>query len=176
MIARALCLLLVASTLEAQAATARAQNPVVHDVRALWLQSADYLVKSAAAVPESSYTFRPSPSVRTFGQIIGHVAGSQYAICAMALGEKAPAEDAIETTRTTKGALIEALTQSTAYCQRAYAQSDAAVVKPTKVFDEPGSRLSALLLNASHDSEHYGNLVTYMRVLGMVPPSSQPSK
>jgi uncharacterized damage-inducible protein DinB len=176
MIARALCLLLVASSLEAQASAARAENPVVRDVRGMWQQTADYLARSAAAVPESSYTFRPSPSVRTFGQIIGHVAGSQYAICAMALGDKAPAEDEIEKTRTAKGALIEALTQSTAYCQKAYAQSDAAVLTATKVFDDPGSRLSALLLNASHDAEHYGNIVTYMRVLGLVPPSSQPSK
>jgi uncharacterized damage-inducible protein DinB len=145
----------------------------VDDLRSMWLRSADYLAKSAAAVPESSYTFRPTASVRTFGQIIGHVAGSQYAICAMALGDKAPAEDEIERTRTTKGALIEALTQSTAYCQKAYAQSDAAVSATTDVFGSPGSRRSALLLNATHDFEHYGNVITYMRMLGMVPPSSQ---
>jgi uncharacterized damage-inducible protein DinB len=172
MIARAFCLLCVASALGAQT-PARAESPLVNDVRASWLRAADYLAKSAAAVPESSYTFRPVPTVRTFGQIIGHVAGSQYAICAMALGDKAPAEDEIEKTRTTKGALIEALTQSTAYCQKAYAQSDAAVKGATTVFDSPGSRLSALMLNTTHDYEHYGNLITYMRMLGMVPPSSQ---
>jgi uncharacterized damage-inducible protein DinB len=172
MIARALCLLGVASALGAQT-PARAENPVLNDVRASWLQAADYLAKSAAAVPESSYTYRPTASVRTFGQIIGHVAGSQYAICAMALGDKAPAEDEIEKTRTTKGALLEALTQSTAYCQKDYAQSDAAVRAETKVFDSPGSRLSALMLNTTHDYEHYGNVITYMRMLGMVPPSSR---
>lgn len=147
---------------------------MVNEVRASWLRAADHLAKSAAAVPESSYTFRPTPAVRTFGQIIGHVAGSQYAICAMALGDKAPAEDEIEKTRTTKGALLEALTQSTAYCQKAYGQSDAAVQAATKVFDSPASRLSALMLNTTHDYEHYGNVITYMRMLGMVPPSSRP--
>jgi uncharacterized damage-inducible protein DinB len=172
MITRALFLLCAASTLGAQT-PARAESPVVNDLRSYWLRSADYLTKSAAAVPESSYTFRPAPTVRTFGQIIGHVAGSQYAICAMALGDKAPAEDEIEKTRTTKAALIEALTQSTAYCQKAYAQSDAAVGAMTDVFGSPGSRRSALLLNATHDFEHYGNVITYLRMLGMVPPSSQ---
>jgi uncharacterized damage-inducible protein DinB len=173
MIIRALCLLCVASTLSAQAPAARAENPVVNDLRSTWLRSTDYLARAAAAVPDSSYTYRPVPTVRTFGQIIGHVAGSQYAICAMALGDKAPAEDEIEKTRTTKGALIEALTQSTQYCQKAFAQSDAAVGATADVFGSPGSRRSALLLNATHNYEHYGNIITYMRALGMVPPSSQ---
>jgi uncharacterized damage-inducible protein DinB len=173
MITRAICLLAIASTLGAQAPAARAENPVVGDLRDMWLRSADYLTRAAAAVPESSYTYRPVATVRTFGQIIGHVAGSQYAICAMALGEKAPAEDEIEKTRTTKSALIEALTQSTQYCQKAYTQSDAAVGATTDVFGSPGSRRSALLLNTTHDFEHYGNVITYMRALGMVPPSSQ---
>jgi len=172
MIIRVLSLVCLASTLGAQTVT-RPASPVVDDLRAMWLRSADLLAKSAAAVPESSYAYRPVQTVRTFGQIIGHVAGSQYAICAMALGEKAPAEDEIEKTHTTKGALIEALTQSTAYCQKAYAQSDAAVGGTTDVFGSPGSRRSALVLNATHDFEHYGNVVTYMRALGMVPPSSQ---
>lgn len=175
MFIRALCLLLAASTLGAQSSTSAAagENPVGNDVRAMWLQSADYLARAAAAMPESTYAFRPTSSVRTFGQLIGHVAGTQYTICATALGDKAPAEDEIEKTRTAKAALVEALTQSTAYCQRAYAQSDAAVGASVDLFGSPGTRRKALILNATHNFEHYGNVVTYMRMQGMVPPSSQ---
>jgi uncharacterized damage-inducible protein DinB len=178
MFTRALCLLLAASSLGAQATKSAAapESPVGNDVRALWLQSADYLARAAAAVPESTYSFRPTPAVRTFGQLIGHVAGSQYAFCATAMGQKAPAEDEIEKTRTTKGALIEALTQSTAYCQKAYAQSDVAIGATVDVFGSPATKRYALILNATHNYEHYGNVVTYMRMNGLVPPSSQPAK
>jgi uncharacterized damage-inducible protein DinB len=171
---RIVCLLLAASTLGAQTSKpAAAKNAVGNDVRMLWRQSADYLAQSAAAMPESSYAFRPTASVRTFGQLIGHVAGSQYTFCATAMGVKAPAEDEIEKTRTTKGALIEALTQSTAYCEKAYAQADAAAGATVDVFGSPGTKRYALMLNATHNFEHYGNVVTYLRMNGLVPPSSQ---
>jgi uncharacterized damage-inducible protein DinB len=175
MLSRALCcLFLAASTLGAQSSKAAAtENPVSNDIRALWRQSANYLARSAAAVPESSYTFKPTAAVRSFGAIIGHVAGTQYLLCAVALGQKAPAEDEIEKTRTTKASLIEALNQSTETCQKAYAQSDAQLNGAAEVFGSPGTRRSALMLNATHNFEHYGNIITYMRVMGMVPPSSQ---
>src|SRR5688500_18231993 len=96
-------------------------------------------------------------------------------IGATALGEKASNEDDIEKSTTTKAGLIAALRASTEYCQRAYAQSDAASEGATTLFGRPSTRLRALVLNATHNSEHYGNLVTYMRIKGMVPPSSQPA-
>jgi len=174
MLTRVLCFLLAASALGAQSPKPSAtENPVGNDIRALWLQSADYLARSAAAVPESSYTFKPTPAVRSFGAIIGHVAGTQYLLCAVALGQKAPAEDEIEKTRSTKPSLIEALTQSTETCRKAYAQTDAQLNAAAEVFGSPGTRRSALLLNATHNFEHYGNIITYMRMKGMVPPSSQ---
>jgi len=174
MLARSLCcLLLVATALGAQSPNAAAENPVGNDIRALWRQSTNLLARSAAAVPESSYKFKPTPAVRSFGAIIGHVAGTQYLLCAVALGQKAPAEDEIEKTRSTKGSLIEALNQSTETCQKAYAQSDAELNGAVEVFGSPGTRRSALMLNSTHNYEHYGNLITYMRMLGMVPPSSQ---
>ena len=123
---------------------------------------------------EADYAFRPVETVRTFGQIIGHVAGSQRMICAAALGEAVPAEDAVEKAATTKAALVAALKESNDYCARAYAQSDAAAAAPASpLFGQTGSRMGALALNAVHDGEHYGNIVTYMRMKGMVPPSSR---
>ena len=88
----------------------------------LWEDVADYLVQSAMDMPAEKYAFKPTPAVRSFGEIIGHVAGSQNMFCAMALGEKPPAEDAVEKAATTKEALVAALKASNDYCRKAYAQ------------------------------------------------------
>lgn len=170
MITRAL--LLVAAC----AATAAAQKPsAVGQAKLLWADNAKNVTAAADDVPQSLYSFRATPDVRTFGEIIGHVAGSQSMFCAMALGEKPPAEDAVEKTAKSKAALVAALKQSTAYCERAYGISDASAMAMIDVFGAQRTRLFALMLNAAHDDEHYGNLVTYMRLNKMVPPTSRPA-
>lgn len=152
-----------------------AGNSAVSTTKMLWSQITGYIVKSAEQMPEADYSFRPVASVRTFGQMIGHVAGAQNLMCGAALGEKTGNEDDIEKSKTTKADLVAALKASTEYCKRAYAQSDAATAATTKLFGQDQTRLFALALNATHNAEHYGNLVTYMRIKGMVPPSSQPA-
>jgi uncharacterized damage-inducible protein DinB len=147
----------------------------VADARDLWKEASDYIVQSAIDLPEAKFSYKPTPAVRSFGEIIGHVAGSQTMFCAIALGEKAPAEDAVEKTAKTKAALIEAMRASNSYCARAYAQSDGATTAIVDLFGTPRTRLYALMMNATHDNEHYGNLVTYLRMNGMVPPSSKPA-
>jgi len=102
------------------------------------------------------------------------VAGAQNMICAAAMGEKVPAEDAVEKSAKTKAALIEALQASTAYCGKAYGMTDAASGAPVEIFGMKTTRLGVLVLNATHDAEHYGNIVTYLRINGIVPPSSRP--
>lgn len=158
-----------------QTVSATSANPAfaVGTTKYMWELMTNYVTKAAEQMPEADYSFRPTPNVRTFGQMIGHVAGAQNMICAAALGEKGNGDD-IEKSTTTKAGLIAALRASTEYCQRAYAQSDAASEGATTLFGSPSTRLRALVLNATHNSEHYGNLVTYMRIKGMVPPSSQP--
>jgi uncharacterized damage-inducible protein DinB len=155
-------------------APAAGDNPNMANARLLWTQVRSYITRAADQVPESTYTFRPTPEVRTFGELVAHVAGSQYAYCAAALGEKERAEDAVEQTAKTKAAIVQALKESNEYCGRAYAQTDAAAAKMADVFGAQRSRMIALLQNATHDNEHYGNMVTYMRINHMVPPSSQP--
>jgi uncharacterized damage-inducible protein DinB len=133
-----------------------------------------YVTRAAEQMPEGDYAFRPVATVRTFGQMIAHVAGSQRYYCAAVLGDPAPDEDAIERAATTKAALVTALKESTTYCERAYALTDAQAASPAS--GSSGSKLSVLVQNAAHDAEHYGNLVTYLRIKGMVPPSSQPRR
>lgn len=159
----------------AAAAAAPSSNPAVSTVGSLYRQASGYVLRAAEQAPDSVYAFRPVEGVRTFGQLVGHVAQAHHMICSAALGESMSMTENIEETRTTKAALVEALRASGAVCERAFGQSDAEAAQPTRLFGQEQSRLWALNLVAAHDWEHYGNLVTYMRINGMVPPSSQPS-
>jgi uncharacterized damage-inducible protein DinB len=154
-------------------AAQEAANPAVSTARMLWEPMVGYITTAAEELPESTYAYQPTPEVRTFGQLVGHVAGAQYLICAAALGDPARKEDDIEKTRKTKAELVAALQASTQYCARAYGQTDKAAQQKTKLFGQERTRLYALGLNATHDGEHYGNIVTYLRLKGIVPPSSR---
>jgi uncharacterized damage-inducible protein DinB len=133
----------------------------------------NYVTKAAEQMPEDGYAFRATDKVRTFGQLIGHVAGAQRMFCAIALGEKPGGEDDIERTKTTKAELVAALKESTEYCKRAYNQTDASASLPADFFGQKTTRLGILNMNSGHNAEHYGNIVTYFRLKGMTPPSSQ---
>ncbi|HEU0298758.1 MAG TPA: DinB family protein [Longimicrobium sp.] len=155
------------------AAPALAQeNPAMSSVAGVYTPVRAYVVAAAEQMPEADYGFKPTPEVRSFGQLIGHIANAQFMICALALGETSPATQNYEQV-TAKAALIEALQASNALCDRAYAQSDQAAMQVGNLFGQQRTRLGMLALNAAHDFEHYGNIVTYMRLKGMVPPSSQ---
>ena len=170
-------LLLATAPLQASAqspAGAPVADPAVGTVRALWQQITAYITTVAEELPDSTYGYRPTPEVRSFAQLIGHVAGAQYLFCAAALGEAGQDEDAIEETSTTKPQLVAALKASTQYCERAYGQSDDATQARTRLFGQERTRFFALTMNAMHNAEHYGNLVTYLRLNGIVPPSSRP--
>jgi uncharacterized damage-inducible protein DinB len=174
---RLVTLLLVALATPAfgQKKAPTASNAGVAALRTVWEIQSAYLQRAAEQMPESDYAYQPVATVRTFGQLIGHVAGAQNLMCASALGEASKSEDDIEKSMTTKPQLVAALRASSEYCRRAYAQSDAAAARSTTMFGEKRSRMFALAANATHDGEHYGNIVTYLRIKGMVPPSSQPT-
>jgi len=95
--------------------------------------SSGFVQRSAEQMPESLYSFRPTAQIRSFGEIIGHVADAQYMFCGAALGEPART-DSFEKSATTKAALVQALKDATAYCQRAYAQTDAASTASITLF------------------------------------------
>jgi len=133
----------------------------------------DILLRSAQKMPEENYSFKPTEAVRSYGQIIGHVADAQYLFCSMALGEKNPGLN-IEQTKSSKADLIAALNAAFTYCDKAYdGMTDASATQTIKLFGNDAPRLSALTVNNMHDMEHYGNLVTYMRLKNIVPPSSE---
>ena len=154
-------------------------NPVADSLRDQWNSVKTYYLKSADEMPESDYSFKPTPDVRSFGEIIAHVAGANYLICSGAKGEKPPhAEDEFEKNAKTKADIVKAAQESVAYCDGAFTaatdRSLAAMVSAP--FGQPKQpRAALLILNVGHVNEHYGNLVTYFRLKKMVPPSSQRS-
>jgi uncharacterized damage-inducible protein DinB len=132
------------------------------------------LVRSAEKMPEDKYAYKPTEAVRTFGQIIGHVSDWQYTYCSLVRGEKRPAV-AIEKTKSTKAELVAALHEALAYCEPVYsALNDANAADIIKLGTHTMPKIGVLQVNVIHATEHYGNLVTYLRMNGIVPPSSEP--
>lgn len=131
-----------------------------------------WVLGSAEKMPEGNYSFKPTDAVRSFGQVVGHVADAQYLFCSIALGEKNPAPK-IEQTKTSKGELIGALKDAFAYCDKAYdGMTDGDASQTVKLFGSDMPKPVVLTVNDMHLSEHYGNLVTYLRMKNIVPPSS----
>lgn len=150
-----------------------AENPLTSWNKLAYARVKDILMRSAQKMPEENYGFKPVDTVRSYGQIVGHLADAQYLFCAIALGEKGPGLD-IEHTKTTKADLVAALTTAFAYCDKAYdTMTDATGAQMIKLFGSDAPRFSALEVNNMHNLEHYGNLATYMRIKGIVPPSSE---
>jgi uncharacterized damage-inducible protein DinB len=133
-----------------------------------------WIEHAAQKMPEEEFAFKPDPASRSFGQILGHVADANYLFCSGVLGEASPSPG-VEKTKTTKAELTAALHSAFAYCGRAYdALTDASVNETVKAYGQERNKLGVLWFNASHNLEHYGNLVVYMRMKGIVPPSSEP--
>lgn len=155
------------------AAPALAQNPVSAGEKFLYDMVKNNILRSAEKVPEDVYAFKPTPEVRSFAQMLGHVADAQYMFCAAVLGEQAP-RPGVEKSKSTKADLIPALKEAFAYCDKAYeGMTDAEAVKTVKFFNREMAKATVLGFNSFHTMEHYGNLVTYMRLKGIVPPSSE---
>lgn len=163
------CLLATAAVVCAQ------DNPLSSFTKTMYGQTKSVLLRSAEKMPEENYSFKPTEAVRGFGQIVGHVADAQYLFCSVALGEKNPGLD-IEKTKTSKADLVAALKDAFAYCDKAYnGMTDATGSQIVKFFGRDMPKLGVLAFNSAHNMEHYGNIVTYMRLKNIIPPSSEPA-
>ena len=175
-----ICLLAPAAALAQENPPKAAVVPAPDNPLSAWNKFAygrvkDILLRSAEKVPEENYNFKPTDAVRSFGQIVGHVADAQYLFCSIELGEKNPAPK-IEQSKTSKADLIAALKDAFAYCDKAYdGMTDASATQMVKLFGNDALKLDVLTVNNMHNMEHYGNLVTYMRLKNIVPPSSEPA-
>ena len=149
-------------------------NPFTDAVKAQLAQIKAPIIRTAEKVGEDLYAFKPTPEVRSLGQLLGHIADGNYGICGAGSGMK-PTASGIEKSKTTKADLQKALAESFAFCEQAIASmDDKKGSELAKSFLGMQPRLMVLAFNNSHLNEHYGNLVTYMRLKGIVPPSSEP--
>jgi uncharacterized damage-inducible protein DinB len=148
--------------------------PLTVDVKRDYAVIRDYFIRAAEKMPEENYGFKPSPDVRTFAQQVAHVADDQYNLCGLAKGEtrKAAYTD-IEDRLSRKADLVPALEAAFAYCDGAYdALTDSSGAEPA-MGNKRRSKFSMLNWNLWHTWEHYGNIVVYLRMKGLVPPSSE---
>lgn len=165
-------------TLLFAAALLPAQSPDMKSatgyLRATQAQLKNNVIKSAEKMSEENYSFKPTPEVRSFGQLLGHIANAEFNFCAAVLGEKNPNTTNIEKEKSSKADLVASLNQAFSYCEKAYAYlTDDKVGELAKMGNNERNKFGILAFNNAHTNEHYGNLVTYMRLKNIVPPSSE---
>ena len=148
-----------------------AQDLAVQSLEELFDVTKTNVMATAEMLDTDMYQFRPTDEVRSTGEILAHIADWQYVFCSAAAGEDNPRPEDFEETRTTKARIIDALEMGFAYCESVYEQAtDVGAVR--SLFGRSNTVGGALAFNSAHNYEHYGNLVTYMRLNGIVPPSS----
>jgi uncharacterized damage-inducible protein DinB len=157
-------------------AAATDQNPYTAAAMVQFKVTSGYVAKAAEKMPEEQYAFKPTPEVRSFGQLVGHLADANYMFCSKASGDENPSKESIEKTKTAKADLVKALNDAMAYCEGVLGKmDDKAGTAMVEMFGRQQPKLGLLWFNTVHNYEHYGNMVTYMRMKGLVPPSSEKS-
>lgn len=143
------------------AAPLAAQQPDPNDpaaaVRRGFNDVAGWVTRAAELVSADRYGDRPAQTVRTFGQLVAHIADSHNYYCAIASGRRVEWSDPIEKGPGDKATLVARLKESIERCRQAQGGAQG---------------MGALIDNLAHTSLHYGNMVTYLRVMGLAPPSS----
>jgi uncharacterized damage-inducible protein DinB len=158
---------------KSQAQVAPPANPITASEKGLYSFVSNAVLGAAQKMPEENYSFKPTPDVRSFSQLVGHVADASYMFCSQASGEANPMRD-IEKTKTSKADLVAALKDAVTYCNKAFdSMTDAKGSQMVKLFNFDIAKLTVFSLNTAHTDEHYGNMVTYLRLKGIVPPTSE---
>ncbi len=146
-------------------------NPLITESRSAYTQIRNNLTAMAAKMPPENYSFKPVPEIRTFGELVAHLADSQIRTCSALTGERKAGDAA---SRTTKADLVAALQASFNECDAAWNR-----VTDANAFEMAGSgrmqrtRLGTLLYVTAHENEEYGYMAVYLRLKGIVPPSSE---
>jgi uncharacterized damage-inducible protein DinB len=167
----AMGLAMTTATLAAQSGGGVAPHVAILKTQADTIRS--LVLRTAEKVPEDVYSFKPTPDVRSLGGVLGHIADGNNLLCGMANGDK-PAPNPVNEKKTTRADLVAALKASYAACDKVFeGTTDANATAAVDFFGQRQTRLGMLAFNTSHMWEHYGNLVTYMRLKNIVPPSSE---
>ena len=164
------CFLLVGYLLAGSYAFAQTPNPFVSDLKQFYTIRKGDLLKTADRMPAESYDFRPTPDVRTFAQLMAHVIDAQMGFCSAVKGEPKKINAA---SKATKADLVAALKMSFEECDQAFdLMTDATAMQMLKAGNGERSKFGTLLYATLHDNEEYGYLAMYLRLKGLVPPST----
>lgn len=153
-----LCCLLVPAASSFGQTTPEKPFDAATDIRNGFNEVNDWVMKAAEAVPADKYNYKPVDTTRTFGQLIAHITDSYNYFCAHAVGNKVEWATPIEKGATDKGTLLPKLKEAVGKCNTAYSSAN--------------PQLRPLFINVGHTNLHYGNIITYMRMMGLKPPSS----
>lgn len=174
--AKLIRLVVAAGVFVCAAVAADAPNSLTAGQKAIYDLVSDSLVRGAEKMPEDNYGFRPTPDVRSFAELVAHAADAQNMFCSAANGSK-PMGTRSEGAKTTKADLVDALKQAVAFCDKVYSgMSDAEAAQIVKFFGRDTAKLTILSFNTAHSDEHYGNMVTYLRLKNIIPPTSERQK
>lgn len=169
--------LLLTALLQQPAAPAPDTSTNVGTVVSTYRSIKNFVLRSAEKMPPEHFAFAPSPDVRPFGQVLAHIVDANYLLCSPPLGEPSPNGSEMQKTENAKldrAPMLERLKESFAWCDRAYDMLTEGNAGDTlALMNTKRPRLGVLWFHISHAFEHYGNLVTYMRIKGIVPPSSE---
>ena len=140
---------------------------------------ANMVLLSAEKTPEEFYSFKPTPTMATFGEILGAVADWNYRNCSGVLGDK-NAHAKVQGVKTSKTELIATLKDAIAYCDTAYDGMTETAAFQMATFSSPMGPLpmakhQLLNVNIGLNSVHYGNLMVYMWIKNITPPNSDPA-
>lgn len=147
-------------------------SPYQSEVQGNYSRLKDNILKAAEKMPAENYSFKPTPDIRSFARVVNHVTEAQNHVCGAANkttdAPKPPAETA------DKAAIVDALKASFAECDKAYAGlTDANMADMLAMGPMTRTRISALWSNVAHDNEQYATLSLYLRLKGLVPPTSE---
>jgi uncharacterized damage-inducible protein DinB len=167
------------------AAPAQPQQPppplpgLVAEVKTIYTNIHANIGKSVEQFPADKLTWQPTPAVRSWARLIGHITDDNNGACYLLAGETTrPARvDTADTqdsaaNKLSKDDLLKGYKESVERCNKAFAAVTEANMAERAAPTSPRSKIGALTYNTSHTNEHYGNIVTYMRLNGMVPPST----
>jgi hypothetical protein len=163
--------LLVFAGILACASQLPAQNPLITENKQNYTTIKNIILASAEKMPTDGYAYQATKEERTWAELMGHIADANTGICSSATGE---AKRGSAGKLTDKEALVAALKESFAVCDAAWdATTDANAHTMVKRGNRELTRLGVLIYNTTHDNESYGTMAVYLRLKGVVPPSSE---
>jgi uncharacterized damage-inducible protein DinB len=166
------CMISGALFAQAPASSSTTANPLAAEVQGRYAQVKEFVIKAAEKMPAEDYNYKPTPDIRTFARVVNHVTEAQFHSCGALNGESEAKPTPPETAD--KATIVNALKASFAECDKAFgALTDAHLAEMMDLGGRKRSQMGLAWGTVSHDNEQYATLALYMRLKGLVPPSSE---